>query len=264
MKLGTSESIKKFLNTETLGKTIYSFEEVGSTNEIAFELARNGAPEGTIVIADSQTRGKGRLSRNWISPPGVNLYISAVFRPPIYSEDAPFLTLVASIAVAEAVKNMGADAIIKWPNDVLVNGKKVAGVLTQMQTKGDRVDFVMLGVGVNINMTREMMEQDMGDVAQIATSLRELLGQEVDRVRFSADLINELEIWYTKFLREGKSAIIREWTERWGAVNRRVQVRYNEIQIEGIALGLDRNGYLLVKKDDDTVEKIIAGDILLL
>ena len=122
----------------------------------------------------------------------------------------------------------------------------------------------MLGVGVNINMTREMMEQDMGDVAQIATSLRELLGQEVDRVRFSADLINELEIWYTKFLREGKSAIIREWTERWGAVNRRVQVRYNEIQIEGIALGLDRNGYLLVKKDDDTVEKIIAGDILLL
>ena len=159
---------------------------------------------------------------------------------------------------------MGADAIIKWPNDVLVNGKKVAGVLTQMQTKGDRVDFVMLGVGVNINMTREMMEQDMGDVAQIATSLRELLGQEVDRVRFSADLINELEIWYTKFLREGKSAIIREWTERWGAVNRRVQVRYNEIQIEGIALGLDRNGYLLVKKDDDTIEKIIAGDILLL
>src|SRR5919109_5350123 len=103
IKLGTSESIKKLLKTKALGATIYSFEEVGSTNEIAFELARNGASEGTIVIADSQTKGKGRLSRKWISPSGVNLYISAIFRPPIVSKDAPFLTLVASIAVAEAV-----------------------------------------------------------------------------------------------------------------------------------------------------------------
>ncbi len=264
MKLGTGELIRKILNTQTLGRMLYSFEEVGSTNEIAFELARNGAPEGTVVIADSQTKGKGRLSRKWISPPGVNLYMSAIFRPAIVAKEAPFITLVASIAVAEAVKNAGADAIIKWPNDVLVNGKKVAGVLTQMQTVGDRVDFVVVGVGVNINMTGEMMEQEMGDVARIATSLREALGREVDRVRFSADLINELEIWYTRFLSEGKSSIIREWTERWGAVNRRVQVRYNDSQVEGIALGLDGNGYLLVKKDDGATERIIAGDVLLL
>ncbi|HEX3036075.1 MAG TPA: biotin--[acetyl-CoA-carboxylase] ligase [Thermodesulfobacteriota bacterium] len=263
MKLLTGESIKKLLKTETIEGVIYSFEEVGSTNEVAFELARNGASEGTIVITDSQTKGKGRLSRKWISPPGMNLYISAVFRPPLVSKDAPFLTLVASIAVAEAVKNRGADAIIKWPNDVLVNGKKVAGVLTQMQHKGDRVDFVIVGVGININMTREMLEQEMGEVAQIATSLREVLGHEVDRVSFSADLINELDMWYTKFLKDGKPSIIKEWTERWGAINRRVQVKYNGKQVEGIAIGIDGNGYLLVKKDDGTTERIIAGDILL-
>src|ERR1700741_2186312 len=153
----TSESIRRLLKTETLGKTTYFFEEVGSTNEVAFEIARNGAPEGTVVIADSQTKGRGRLQRKWISPRGVNLYMSVVFRPSIASENAPFLTLVASIALSETIKGTGADTLIKWPNDILINRKKVAGVLTAMQPQGDKVDFVIAGIGVNLNMTREMM-----------------------------------------------------------------------------------------------------------
>jgi BirA family biotin operon repressor/biotin-[acetyl-CoA-carboxylase] ligase len=260
----TSESIKRLLKTETLGKVLYLFEEIGSTNEVAFELARNGAPEGTVVIADSQTQGRGRLQRRWISPPGVNLYISVIFRPSIAAKNAPFLTLVASIALAETIKNEGANTLIKWPNDILINWKKVAGVLTAMQPRGDEVDFVVVGVGVNLNMTRETMKKEMGEVAEIATSLREELGHEIERARFTADLINEIEMWYQRFLKNGKSPIIKEWMRRWGAINRRVQVKFNETVVEGTASGIDENGYLLIKKDDGTTERIISGDVILL
>jgi BirA family biotin operon repressor/biotin-[acetyl-CoA-carboxylase] ligase len=260
----TSESIKRLLKTETLGKVLYLFEEIGSTNEVAFELARNGAPEGTVVIADSQTQGRGRLQRRWISPPRVNLYISVIFRPSIAAKNAPFLTLVASIALAETIKNEGANTLIKWPNDILINWKKVAGVLTAMQPRGDEVDFVVVGVGVNLNMTRETMKKEMGEVAEIATSLREELGHEIERARFTADLINEIEMWYQRFLKNGKSPIIKEWMRRWGAINRRVQVKFNETVVEGTASGIDENGYLLIKKDDGTTERIISGDVILL
>src|SRR5579884_3148784 len=252
----TSESIKRLLKTETLGKVLYLFEEIGSTNEVAFELARNGAPEGTVVIADSQTQGRGRLQRRWISPPGVNLYISVIFRPSITAKNAPFLTLVASIALAETIKNEGANTLIKW--------KKAAGVLTAMQPRGDEVDFVVVGIGVNLNMTRETMKKEMGEVAEIATSLREELGHEIERARFTNDLINEIEIWYQRFLKNGKSPIIKEWMRRWGAINRRVQVKFNETVVEGTASGIDENGYLLIKKDDGTTERIISGDVILL
>lgn len=264
MKTLTSESIKKLLKTEAIGGIIYSFEEVGSTNEVASELARNGAPEGTVIIADSQSKGKGRLQRRWISPPGVNLYMSVIFRPAIEAKDAPLLTLVASIALAETIKGKEPDTLIKWPNDILVKGKKVAGVLTGMQPIGNKVDFVIVGIGVNINMTREMMEREMGEVSEIATSLREALGYDIKREKFASDLIEELEIWYHKFLKEGKPRIIKEWMERWGAINRRVLVRFDGKVIEGIASRIDENGHLLVKKDDGTTEKIIAGDVILL
>ncbi|GIW47668.1 MAG: biotin--[acetyl-CoA-carboxylase] ligase [Deltaproteobacteria bacterium] len=264
MSVLNGELIKRLLNTEALGRTIYSFTEVGSTNEVAFELARNGAPHGTVVIADSQTRGKGRLDRKWISPPGVNLYMSAVFRPEIPAREAPIITLVSSIAVLEAVKAEGVEGVIKWPNDVIVDGKKVAGVLMEMQPSGDNVDFIVMGIGVNINMTRQMMEAEMKEVAKIATSLKEVTGRDIDRVKFSAGLINLLELWYKRFLKEGKNAIIREWMERWGAKNRRVEVSFNGRGFTGVAIGVDENGYLIVRKDDGTVEKVIAGDVNLI
>lgn len=264
MKTQLAESIKKRLKTEALGRVLYLFEEVGSTNEVGSELARNGAPHGTVVISDSQTRGRGRLHRRWISPPDLNLYMSVILRPPIDAKDAPLLTLVASIAVAETIKKLGVDTLIKWPNDVLIGRKKVAGVLTEMQPKGDKVDFTVVGIGVNLNMTKEFMEKEMGEVAEIATSLREATGQEVERLKFASNLINELETWYKRFIEEGKPAIIREWTERWGAVNRRVQVRFGESVIEGIALRVDENGYLVVRRDDGTTETIVAGDVILL
>jgi len=190
--------------------------------------------------------------------------MSLILRPEIDAKDAPLLTFVASIAVAETIKRRGADPFIKWPNDVLIGRKKVAGVLTEMQPKGDRVDFTVVGIGVNLNMTKEFMEKEMGEVAEIATSLREATGKEIDRTKFTADLINELETWYQRFIREGKSSIIKEWTEGWGAVNRRVRVKFDENVVEGIALRVDENGYLIVKRDDGTIETIVAGDVILI
>lgn len=264
MKTPTRESIIKVLKTETMGKTIYLFEEVDSTNDAAFDLARKGAPDGTIVIADSQTRGRGRLQRKWISPPGLNLYISLILRPRIQAKDAPLFTFVTSIALTETINNNGATSLIKWPNDILIDGKKAAGVLTEMQPRGDKVDFVVVGIGVNLNMTKEMKEREMGEVAEMAISIREATGHEIDRVKFTADLINELEKWYQKFQKEGKNRIIQEWMARWGGVNRRVHVKFDEKAVEGIASGIDENGYLILKKDDGTNETIIAGDAILL
>jgi birA, biotin-[acetyl-CoA-carboxylase] ligase region len=167
----TNNSIKKFLKTETLGVAIYCFDEIGSTNEIAFELGKKGAPEGTVVISDSQTRGRGRLRRKWISPPGLNLYMSVIFRPGIPLKDASLLTLISSVAVVECIKVEGGVALIKWPNDVLINGKKVSGILTETEAQGDRVDFVIVGIGVNLNMTAEIMQRER-EIADTATSLR--------------------------------------------------------------------------------------------
>jgi BirA family biotin operon repressor/biotin-[acetyl-CoA-carboxylase] ligase len=265
MKSLTGDSIKRLLKTETLGKIIYVFEEVGSTNEIALELGRNGSPEGTMVIANSQTKGKGRLQRSWISPGESNLYMSVIFRPRIAAKEASIFTLVCSIAVAEAIILEGpANTLIKWPNDVLINEKKVSGILTETELKEDRVDFVVVGIGVNLNMTREMMKQQMREVAEIATSLREATGREIERAQFIANLTYKLEIWYQKFLREGKSTIIKEWMERWGAINRRVRVRFDEMTIEGVASGIDENGYLILQREDGTTEKIVSGEVILL
>lgn len=261
MKPLADASIKQLLKTKALGKTIYSFEEVGSTNEIASELAKNGAPEGTIVISDSQTQGKGRLKRKWISPHGVNLYMSVILRPQVAPKDSPLLTFVASIAVIEAIRAEGVEAFVKWPNDTLIGGKKTAGILTEMEIENDKVLFAIVGIGVNLNMTDEGIEE-MGEVAATATSVRKALGHEVDRLKFTASLIGEFEAWYQRFIRGERSRIIKEWTERWRDFNRRLQVNLGEKVVEGVASGVDENGYLLLKKDDGTIEKIISGDVI--
>lgn len=260
-----SDKISGQLQTDTVGKTIFSFDEVGSTNEVAFELASKGAPEGTVVIADSQSKGRGRLKRKWISPPGENLYMSVIFRPSISSRESPIMTLVAAVALTETLNKQGSDAEVKWPNDILINKRKIAGILSQMQSTGEDVDFVVVGIGANLNMTREEIENEMGgEVAEIATSLQEALGHEVDRVKLIANLIEQIELWYKKLLRDGTSVVIKGWMERWRAVNSKVLVKCNGETIQGIATGVDENGHLIVEKDDGRTEKVVAGDVILI
>lgn len=262
----TSPMIRKLnglLKTETIGKVIHYFDETGSTNTILARLAENGASEGTTVIADKQTAGKGRLGRKWISPAGMNLYMSVLFRPSIPAWESPLLTFLASIALVETIKKTGiTNTEIKWPNDVLIGGKKAAGVLTEMEPRGDRVDYIVVGIGVNINMTRSEIKREMGDIAKFATSLKESLGEDVDRAKFTGDLLLELESWYQTFNRRGKSFIMKEWTERWGGHNKHVRVSTEDGSVvEGTATGIDGEGHLLLKKEDGSMVKIITGDV---
>lgn len=262
----TSTMIRKLngmLKTQSLGKVIHYQDELGSTNTELIELGEKGASEGTIVIADKQTGGKGRLEREWLSPAGVNLYISILMRPEILASDSTLLTFLASIALIETLEKTGiTEAKIKWPNDIQINGKKVAGVLTEMRSKREMVDFLVVGIGVNINMSRDYMNQEMGTVAGIATSIKEILGKDIDRGKFAADLLLELEKWYQVFSDKGKAPILREWTQRWGDLNKRVRVSIEgEEEFDGTAVGLDARGYLLVKTDGGETRKIIAGDV---
>jgi len=251
------------LKTEMMGKVIHYHEEIGSTNSVLYKLAGNGASEGTVVIADMQTEGKGRLGRTWISPPGVNLYISVLLRPSIPAWEAPLLTFTASIAIVETMKKTGIrEPLIKWPNDVVIENKKAAGVLTEMKPDGERAEFVIVGIGVNVNMTAEAMRRDMGEVSKTATSLRQHLGREVDRAKFTADLLLEIEAWYRTFTGRGKAAIISEWSERWGAGGQRVRVSLEDkTAFQGIAEGIDSDGHMLVRKEDGDLVTVVAGDV---
>src|SRR5262249_7148114 len=156
----------------------------GSTNDDAAALVRAGAPHGTVVVADEQTQGRGRQGRSWGSPPGANLHLSAVLRPPLPPHEAPPLTLAAAVAVCDALRGLGADARIKWPNDVVIDDRKVAGILTESSTRGGGLDAVVIGIGVNVNWTELAPE-----LAATATSVALAVGRPVDRERLCADLL---------------------------------------------------------------------------
>jgi len=257
----SSHSIDHHLHTTEFGRTIYCFDEVGSTNDVAAELARNGAPHGTVVTAECQTKGRGRLERRWFSPPGENLYMSFVLRPEISPVRLPFITFVCSIALYEALCDLGVEASIKWPNDLMVGEKKAAGILAEMEMDGDEVSAVILGVGVNINMTRKELDELLGEISTSSTSVSESIGRRVDRALFTASLIDNLEKWYLRFISKGPEYIGREWTKRSMMVGRRVRVSTPEDSFEGVVQGIDGDGHLMVERADGATERIIAGDV---
>lgn len=253
--------IASLLRTKFCGRELHFYREIGSTNHVAVELGRKGDPEGTVVVADGQTAGLGRAGKSWFSPPGVNLYLSILLRPPIPAREATLLTLAGAIAAAEAMRSEGASAFIKWPNDVLIEGRKAAGILAEADFRGDHIDFVALGIGVNLNVPRALLERGLGEFAEGATSLKEAIGTEVDRARFAATLLSQLEGWYQRYLQEGKYAILKAWLERSMMMGRRIQVKVNGRALTGIVWGLDDYGYLLLKRDEGPVEAIATGEV---
>ncbi len=181
----TSLELAPLLSTRELGRTIHHHESLGSTNEVAFRLAQDGAEHGEVVVAEQQTAGKGRRGRVWVSPPGLNLYFSAILRPELPPQRAPELTLVAAVALAEALREFGTEAAIKWPNDVQIEGRKVAGILTELSAEPERVHFVVVGVGVNLNSQAGHFPEELREVA---TSLALAKGERVSRSHFTATL----------------------------------------------------------------------------
>jgi BirA family biotin operon repressor/biotin-[acetyl-CoA-carboxylase] ligase len=249
------------LQTRFLGTPLHFFTTIDSTNTYAARLARDGAPEGTAVIADSQSGGKGRLGRSWISPPGVNLYLSAILRPAVPAATVPQLNLLAAVAVADTIVQVcGLTPAIKWPNDVLVGGKKVCGILAEMQTETGVLRSVVLGIGVNLNAPLSAFPEELRDKA---SSLLLSGGQLVDRPVFAAALLTHLEKLYVLWLEEGFLALRPAWEHHaaW-MLGTQIIVAAPEGTVAGTVLGLDSDGALLLQEGNSgTSRRLLAGDV---
>lgn len=248
--------IEKDLSCSYLGKTLICLPEIDSTNARARQLAEEGAAEGTVVIADRQSAGKGRLGRRWESPSAVNLYCSILLRPQIPVQQAPQLTFLSAVAVAETLKQLyRLDAKVKWPNDVLVSGRKIAGLLNEMSAETEQIHFVILGIGVNLNMTSRQFPTELN---YPATSVLLETGQRVDRAVFIRDFLQRLDSYYGEFLGEGFVPIRRRWEALCDMMNLRVRV---DERLVGTVVGLDSDGALRLQLDNGHVERIMAGDV---
>lgn len=257
----TEGEVGAALATRTLGRNLVCKSVTGSTNSDAVELGRRGAPEGTVVIADSQTAGRGRLGRTWVSRPGLNLYLSVLLRPEIPPAKAPQLALVAGLAVAEAFEREGLGASIKWPNDVLLAGRKACGVLTELEAEADRTRFVVVGIGVNLNSTRDDFPPELRDTA---TSAKLAGGRDVHRARFAATLLQRLEECYARFLAVGFGGLVRDWDKRSALVGRDLTVDGPDGRVTGRYAGVDADGALLLDEPGGgRARRVLAGDVTL-
>ncbi|MDY6911149.1 MAG: biotin--[acetyl-CoA-carboxylase] ligase [Chloroflexota bacterium] len=254
------EEIKFGLETRILGQEISYFREVTSTQATAKALAAQGAIEGTLVVAEVQSGGRGRIGRIWTSPPG-GIYLSVILRPDVKPTEAPRLPLLAGVAVAQAIGQITSlNPKLKWPNDIVVNGRKAGGILTEMSAEIDRLNWVIIGIGLNVNTQKAHFS---GEVQGIATSLFEEGGECVPRVKLLQHILIEIESLYEEFLASGFEFIRQRWKAMSDTIGAQVVVRYAKDQVTGQAVDLDTDGALILRKEDGSLERVIAGDVSL-
>jgi BirA family biotin operon repressor/biotin-[acetyl-CoA-carboxylase] ligase len=250
------------LRTKWLAREYHWLETTDSTNRVAAELARDGAPHGATVVAEGQTAGRGRLGRAFFSPPYANLYTSIVLRPTLDTARAPTAILAAAVAVADAVAAEAGDDTaveIKWPNDVLLGGRKTSGILMEMGAEATRVRFLILGIGVNLNVARESFPAEF---RATATSLSAHCGRSIDRVGFAARLYDTLEAVLDRHADEGFEAVRARFEARFRMRGRRIRVvDVGGAALDGVAVGVDADGALLLERSDGTRERVVAGDV---
>jgi BirA family biotin operon repressor/biotin-[acetyl-CoA-carboxylase] ligase len=258
------ERLRRHLTTEVVGHHVYIFGTVDSTNHVLAGLADRGAAEGTVVLAEAQTAGRGRHGTPWFSPEGANLYASVLFRPLLAPRELPLFAPIASLALAETVWLEGAPARIKWPNDVVVRGRKLGGVLVEAPVIGGRVVYVILGIGVNLNVHPAELTAALGATAEGAVSLQEALGRDIDRNVFAAALLGRLEKWHQTFLTRGLDAVRGAWQARDALRGRRLQAQAGGAVCEGRGRGIDSDGSLVVEDDAGQARHIVAGSVRVL
>lgn len=249
------------LKSHVMGAEIHCYRTVGSTNETARRLAESGAPEGTLVIAEKQTRGRGRLGRSWHSPIGLGLYFSLVLRPQLTFLQVPALSYVSALAICRTIEQKyRLEPQIKWPNDCLINGKKVAGILVELSAELDRIGYAVLGIGINVNA--QATDFPLG-LRGKAGSLAIEVGQKCNRVEFLQQLLYEFERAYLNFQRYGFRFIGPELVKRSLVINKKVSLKVGARKIVGMALGFDENGGLRIMTKDG-VKTVTAGEISIL
>jgi BirA family biotin operon repressor/biotin-[acetyl-CoA-carboxylase] ligase len=252
-------ALKKKLNGRKFGSKIFTFETIDSTNNCARALAGCWAEEGTLVYAERQTAGKGRLGRSWLANPYENLTFSLILRPILPPEALNLLPLYAAVAVAEAIEHeTGLSVECKWPNDLLIGGKKSAGILLEGSLKEAGLDYVVLGIGVNVNQT-----SFPDDIAPRATSLKIQAGREVDRILLLRQILKTLETHYTAIMKKGFHNLLPLWLSRTTMVNKEISVTQDGTVISGIVKGLSPEGALILDAGG-TEKTLFAGDVTIL
>jgi BirA family biotin operon repressor/biotin-[acetyl-CoA-carboxylase] ligase len=252
--------IRDGLITKRLGAKLHYFLEIDSTNAYARQLAAAGAEEGEIVVAEAQTRGRGRLGRSWISPPFVNLYLSVILRPVLPPIHAPQLTLMAAVALADTVASfLHIAPTIKWPNDILVENRKLAGILTESRCDSERIEFVILGIGVNLNYPVERMPHA---IRERATSILSVTEKKVSREEFFRRLIQALDRCYGEIEESGFDGLARRWEARFGLRGKKVRAQMAGRTIIGTARGIDTEGALILQDARGERQRIVAGDVI--
>lgn len=254
-KLFPSE-IQSGLGTKILGKDIKYFDSVASTMDVAFQLGIEGASEGTVVCAESQTKGKGRLGRSWASPKAKGIYMSVILRPKLVPADLTQLTLLSAVAVCETLRKFCAlPAKIKWPNDILVKDKKLAGILTELSAEMDRVRFLVIGIGINVNTPLSQLPSN-------ATSVKHETGQKSSRIDLVQEILRSLERWYMRLEAEGFDLVIERWKELSSTLGQHIRLVDQSGDVEGEAVDLDEFGGLVIRSDTGLMVKRMSGDIV--
>jgi BirA family biotin operon repressor/biotin-[acetyl-CoA-carboxylase] ligase len=250
------EEIEPYLQTEWLGREFRYLPEVDSTNIAAKNWATEGAPNGAIVAADLQTSGRGRLGRAWSSPPGTGIWFSIVLRPLISPDRAPQITLTTAVGVAAALRELGYDAGIKWPNDIYIGGRKVCGMLTEMHGSMESVEWVVPGIGINC-LTKDFPPE----IAETATSLALASDKPVIRAQVAAAIFNKLEQYYTVLYEQGFAEIRKEWLANNITLGKRVKITTLTETMFGEAIDMQEDGSLLVKKEGGDEFALVTGDV---
>lgn len=256
------QEIKNGLSTVYIGQKIFYFPELESTNIIAKVKASprvEGINEGTIIIAERQSAGKGRLGRRWFSPVG-GIWLSIILYPQLSPSYIPRITLMTAVAIVKAIERCAQiKAQIKWPNDILINEKKVGGILTEMSAELDMINWVVVGIGINVNVDhREFPE----DIQEKIISLQEFLGKEISRVRLAQILLEEFEKYYERLKRREFSSILKEWKLSSHTLGKKIKINIGEKVVSGEAINVNEEGALILKKEDGELLEIISGTII--
>jgi BirA family biotin operon repressor/biotin-[acetyl-CoA-carboxylase] ligase len=258
-----ANEIREGLETRVFGKQdIVCFQETDSTNLRAKSLADRGAPEGTVVIAESQTEGRGRRGRTWFSPAGEGIYVSVILRPALSPNEASRLTLLTAVAAAETILHLTSLSVrIKWPNDIMVRGKKLAGILTQVSTEMDAVDYIVVGLGLNVNTP---LKSFPADLRNSATSIQAEMNGPFPRIRLLRLYLEKFEDRYEMFRQSGFRPILERWKELSDIIGKRIRVDLLNHSCMGEVLDVDQDGILILREQDGTLQRILSGDVTLL
>lgn len=245
------------LNTKFIGNKIYYYDSIDSTNTEAKNLAEKNADEGWLVIAEEQTRGKGRIGRTWQSPKKTGIWMSLVLRPNVEPREVPQLTQLAAAAIVKALTKFDIEAKIKWPNDLIINGKKICGILTEMAGSIEQLNYIIIGMGINVNQILEDFDEELREKA---SSIYIESGKKINRQALVGEILNSIEFYYNEFLAHNHKAYLDVCREESILINKTVRVINNKKEKKGKALGIDDSGALLVEIDGK-IEKIISGEV---